>query len=969
MSFNSTNTNVRSILFGTSGQITVVGSGATLVDISTATNFSWTGTSKIVSTYAAGTGTRTFLVGSVAAIAEAYAFDVIIGTGSGINLSASATDSLALTGQFANFDLRNMAGSTATLTNTARTIFGNFFMPTTNGTFTAGTAVTTFGSTNASTRTITTSARTLDFPITFNGIGGTWQLQDNLVIGATRILSWTNGTLDVNNRTLTGTVGVTVNGGTFTLNNTGGTTFSVTVPITHTTGILNLGTNFTTTSTTGYTLTAGTLVLSTYTLTTPIFSSSNSNVRTINFGTGKIVLNGSATATIWTTATVTNLTVLGTSLVETIGGGTGVTKTINTGTLSEANSISFSLLNTTGTVTYTFSANNLIRNLIVNGTQTVTNSNLTLFGDFTHQTTNGTTTINAGTGVWIFAATSGIKNITSVSSFTYDFPWTFNGSGGSWALQSAVIIGTTRTTTLTNGTIDLNGYTYSTGTLSTAAGTKSITFDGGTIAITGSGATAWNNANPTGFTTAIGTANGTITLTSSTAKTFVGGGSNYAGGILNQGGTGTLTITGSNTFEDLSASISASANSTIILPASVTTTFNDFTLSGTSSFKATIQSSTTNTRTIIVSNTDTDGYYIGPDYITCRDIDFTPNTSDGTDYIRWYIGNNSVSLNNNRGAVFQTYDANTSLKVYLIESGTSWTVPNDFNASNNSIHLFGGGGGGYKINSGLGSGVRTGRRGGGGGGYTSIVNFAGVRNQTIAYTIGQGGLGTVGGNSDTDGGNTTFSIHSAGGGGRGSNGGLGGVGSTYNGGVGGPGVAGIASSGTGGGGGGGGAASSTGNGANGGSGGAVNSYPGGGGGGGGAGGGTVGGNGSGHQGGSGGNNYLGVGGAVFGTGDTSTDSFSGGGGSGYGSENPFNWGASSARLPSSSADILNTFGGGAGAASSPTQSQSTGALYGGGGGGGHGSGSAGGNGGQGGIIIVYLPVVAPTNTGSFFLMF
>ena len=879
----------------------------------------------------------------------------------------SFQDTIVLTG---GYNSVNFTGITNTLSNTARTIYGNFTLPATGGTLTAGTAVTTFGSTSVSTRTITTNVRTLDFPITFDGVGGTWQLQDNLVIGATRVLTWTNGTLDVNNKTLTGTVGVTVNGGTFTLNNTGGTTFSVTVPITHTTGILNLGTNFTTTSTTGYTLTAGTLVLSTYTLTTPIFSSSNSNVRTINFGTGKIVLNRSTTTTIWTTNVATNFAVLGTPLVECIGGGTGVTKTIATGSVSEANSISFSLLETTGTVTYTFSANNLIRNLIVNGTQTVTNSNLTLFGDFTHQTTNGTTTINAGTGVWTFAATSGIKNITSVASFTYDFPWTFNGSGGAWALQSAVIIGTTRTTTLTNGTIDLNGYTYSTGTVSTAAGTKSITFDGGTIAITGSGATAWNNANPTGFTTTRGTANGTITLTSSTAKTFVGGGSNYAGGILNQGGTGTLTVTGSNTFEDLSASISASANSTIILPASVTTTFNDFTLSGTSSFKATIQSSTTNTRTIIVSNTDTDGYYIGPDYITCRDIDFTPNTSDGTDYIRWYIGNNSVSLNNNRGAVFQTYDANTSLKVYLIESGTSWTVPNDFNASNNSIHLFGGGGGGYKINSGATSVVRTGRRGGGGGGYTSIVNFAGVQNQTIAYTIGQGGLGTVGGNSDTDGGNTTFSIHSAGGGGRGSNGGLGGVGSTYNGGVGGPGVAGAGSGGTGGGGGGGGAASSTGNGANGGSGSAVIDYPGGGGGGGGAGGGTVGGNGSGHQGGSGGNNYLGVGGAVFGTGDTSTNSFSGGGGSGYGSENPFTWGASNARLPSSSADILNTFGGGGGAASSPTQSQSTGALYGGGGGGGHGGGSAGGVGGQGGIIIVYLPEVAPpTNTGSFFLMF
>ncbi len=40
------------------------------------------------------------------------------------------------------------------------------------------------------------------------------------------------------------------------------------------------------------------------------------------------------------------------------------------------------------------------------------------------------------------------------------------------------------------------------------------------------------------------------------------------------------------------------------------------------------------------------------------------------------------------GAVFQNYDANNLTKVYVIEANTSWTVPNDFNTSNNTIHLF-----------------------------------------------------------------------------------------------------------------------------------------------------------------------------------------------------------------------------------------------------------------------------------------
>ena len=114
-----------------------------------------------------------------------------------------------------------------------------------------------------------------------------------------------------------------------------------------------------------FTLTSGTLNLGSYTLTAGLFNSSGSTARTLNFGTGKIVLTSATTSTVWTTATVTNLTVSGTPLVQCQGGGSAVTKTINTGALSEANSISFSLLETTGTATYAFTANNVVKNLII----------------------------------------------------------------------------------------------------------------------------------------------------------------------------------------------------------------------------------------------------------------------------------------------------------------------------------------------------------------------------------------------------------------------------------------------------------------------------------------------------------------------------------------------------------------------------------------------------------------------------
>jgi len=55
----------------------------------------------------------------------------------------------------------------------------------------------TFGSTSG-TKTITTAGKTLDFPVTFDGIGGTWQLLDALTLGPTRALTLTNGTFSTN---------------------------------------------------------------------------------------------------------------------------------------------------------------------------------------------------------------------------------------------------------------------------------------------------------------------------------------------------------------------------------------------------------------------------------------------------------------------------------------------------------------------------------------------------------------------------------------------------------------------------------------------------------------------------------------------------------------------------------------------------------------------------------------------------
>ena len=83
-----------------------------------------------------------------------------------------------------------------------------------------------------------------------------------------------------------------------------------------------------------------------------------------------------------------------------------------------------------------------------------------------------------------------------------DCPFTFNGASGSFALQDALnITGTTRTVTLTEGTLNLNNNNLTTGRFSCSASTatRSVVFGTGEIYLTGNAATilAWGNSNLT----------------------------------------------------------------------------------------------------------------------------------------------------------------------------------------------------------------------------------------------------------------------------------------------------------------------------------------------------------------------------------------------------------------------------------------------------------------------------------------
>lgn len=382
------------------------------------------------------------------------------------------------------------------------------------------------------------------------------------------------------------------------------------------------------TSTSTFTFTRGTFDLNGVTLTSTTFSSSNSNTRTLAFGTGNITVTG--TGTVFNSTTTTGLTVTGTPVVN-VTNNTATATTITPGSPTEANSISFNF--TAGTYSLTIS-NNVLNLNFTGFAGTLVNSARTIFGDLTLSTGM---TLLAGINTTTFASTSGTPRTITTNGKTLDFPLTFNGVGGTSRLLDALTMGSTRTLTHTNGTLDLNGFNLTVGTAyTTATGTKNLTFNGSTLTCPTASTTAFNNAAPTGYTTTAGTGTGTINMTAATAKSFVGGGSTF-NCTLNNGGAGALTITGSNTFTTLANSVQPTS---FLFTAGTTQTLTNWNISGTAGNLVTIGSPTAASHTLSKAS-DT----VSADYLSI-------SRSSATGGATWYAGANSTDGGNNSGWIF-----------------------------------------------------------------------------------------------------------------------------------------------------------------------------------------------------------------------------------------------------------------------------------------------------------------------------
>lgn len=101
------------------------------------------------------------------------------------------------------------------------------------------------------------------------------------------------------------------------------------------------------------------------------------------------------------------------------------------------------------------------------------------------------------TGAITFTATTA-QTITS-GGVALDSALTFNGVAGSWALQDALVAGSTRTITLTNGTLNLNNFTATAGFFNALnTNIKTIAYGTGKFILAGSGAYVWR-VNATGL--------------------------------------------------------------------------------------------------------------------------------------------------------------------------------------------------------------------------------------------------------------------------------------------------------------------------------------------------------------------------------------------------------------------------------------------------------------------------------------
>lgn len=254
---------------------------------------------------------------------------------------------------------------------------------------------------------------------------------------------------------------------------------------------------------------------------------------------------------------------------------------------------------------------------------------------FVYGGTNGLTfegrSTNMPVGGWVI--TSNGKNFTN--SFV------FGGITGTYILADALSVNVQ--ITFNYGDFNANNFNVTVGTAGTTGfivgstnATRNITMGTGTWTASGTG-NVWNFSAPTGVNLISTGSTIALTSTSSTSKTFLGGGLTYNNLTITGGGTGAIIFTGSNTFNTLTIN----SPKIITLTSNTIQTVATLVAVGSLGNNITIAASTAGSQAAI---SDSSGQFCG-DYLSLQDIMATGGTA-------WYAGANSANNGDNSGWIW-----------------------------------------------------------------------------------------------------------------------------------------------------------------------------------------------------------------------------------------------------------------------------------------------------------------------------
>jgi hypothetical protein len=300
---------------------------------------------------------------------------------------------------------------------------------------------------------------------------------------------------------------------------------------------------------------------------------------------------------------------------------------------------------------------------------------------------NGTGTTLTGTGLMTFAG-RGSQTITSAGrTFTQGF--NVNTPSGSVTLQDAFICSSANTAFIA-GTFDAAGYNVSltsasSGVATSVSTTRTIAIGSGTWTIAGT--SAWSASTSTNLTV---TGTGTISLTSASAKTFAGGGISYSGITLDQGGAGALTISGNNTFANITNTYSATGATNITI-GTTTQRVTQWTATGAATRVLTVQGTSASSPGTLILTGGTDP---NVDYLTVTgvrayslvDTWYAGANSTNNGSLGWYFESGVVSITATISETSTATDAVSAVLIYISSLSETSTATDTVDAPGSTFN-------------------------------------------------------------------------------------------------------------------------------------------------------------------------------------------------------------------------------------------------------------------------------------------